>query len=79
MKKETIKTALIGYGHLGRYHAQKCQASDLCDFVALVDPKPHSLQQAKELYPQLHVTQNIREILPQVQALVIALSHFNPL
>jgi predicted dehydrogenase len=40
-----IRVAVIGVGHLGRFHAQKYAALAACELVAVIDSDPKRLQQ----------------------------------
>ena len=37
---QKIRTAVIGVGYLGRFHAQKYAQAEGCELVAVVDPRP---------------------------------------
>lgn len=49
---ETIRVAVVGVGHLGRYHAQKYAALPDCELIGVVDPDP---QRAQEVGEELQV------------------------
>ena len=68
---EPVKTALIGYGHLGKYHAQKCAVLNTCDFMAIVDHNSQARERAQKDYPQIQVAANWDEVAQKVEALII--------
>jgi len=68
MKK--IKSAVIGAGYLGKFHAEKYAGLPDCELVAVVDVN----QQAAEEIAQKHQTQALtdyRQLLGQVDAVSI--------
>ena len=67
-----VRTALFGYGHLGKYHAQKCADIDNCDFVAIVETNKKARQAAQTSYPSVQVVDRPEQIMGQVEALIIA-------
>ncbi len=48
-----IRTAVIGAGYLGRFHAQKYAQAEACELVAIVDPDPAA---RAAVGAELHVT-----------------------
>jgi predicted dehydrogenase len=68
---KTVRTAVIGVGYLGRFHAQKyAQAAD-CELVAVAD---HSLETRERVAAELGVRAlaDYRELLGTVDAVSIA-------
>jgi predicted dehydrogenase len=43
-----IRVALLGYGHLGKWHADKIMANNDAELVAIVDPSPETVSKLKE-------------------------------
>ena len=68
---ERVKVALIGYGHLGKWHAQKAQALETSEFVAIVEPTSDEQARAKEAYPGLKVVSTVEEIITDIDAALI--------
>jgi predicted dehydrogenase len=66
-----IKVATIGYGHLGRWHAQKAEALEQTEFVAIVEPFEAGQAKAKEAHPNVKVVSDIKEIIDEIDAAVI--------
>jgi predicted dehydrogenase len=67
-----VKTALIGYGHLGKWHAQKIEALEDAEFVAIVEKFEDSQKKAKEAHPQVKIVSDLSEVLDEIDAAVIA-------
>jgi predicted dehydrogenase len=45
-----IKTAVIGVGHLGKYHARICKEADNIELVAVVDANEETAREVGEMY-----------------------------
>ena len=43
-----IKTAVVGVGYLGRFHAQKYKALDSCELVAVCDSSDKNLKSVSQ-------------------------------
>lgn len=69
MKK--IKIALIGYGHLGKWHAQKLSTHPECDFIGIVDPSENSRALANQNHPLVKTFSNLSDILEEIDAAVV--------
>jgi predicted dehydrogenase len=67
-----IKVALVGMGHLGQWHAQKIEKSELAQLTCVVEPFETSQLKAQSLYPQTKIVSDIEQALPLVDAVVIA-------
>jgi predicted dehydrogenase len=67
-----VRTALLGYGHLGKWHAQKADGLETCDFVAIVEKSPENQQKAKEAHPNVRIVSDLNEIINDIDAAVIA-------
>ena len=70
MKKVNI--ALIGYGYLGKWHAEKANRLKYADLVAIVDPSEESKKLASEKYPGVKVCSGISGLQGQIDAVIIA-------
>jgi predicted dehydrogenase len=67
---QKIRTAVIGVGYLGRFHAQKYAQAEGCELVALVDSRPEvRAQVAAELATQ--ALPEHRSLLGQVDAVSV--------
>ncbi len=69
-KYELIRTAVVGVGYLGKFHAEKYAAIPDCQLVAVADS---NFAQAKEVARRLKVdaVENYSELLDQVDAVSI--------
>lgn len=67
MKK--VKVAVLGYGHLGKWHCQKVEAhKDLAEFVAIVEKFPANKEAAKTNHPEVKVVDDIKDIINEIDA-----------
>ena len=70
MKK--VKVAVIGYGHLGKWHCQKVEAhAESAEFVAIVEKFPQGQEAARAAHPQVKVVPDITEVIDQIDAAVV--------
>ncbi len=65
-----VKVASIGYGHLGRWHAQKVQACKAAELVAVVEKAPAAQAAAQEA--GLPVVDDLALVLDKIDAAIIA-------
>lgn len=66
------KVALIGYGHLGKWHAEKSASVFGENFKVIVENNKEKHPEIKTKYPHVLVTDSLEEALPLVTAVVIA-------
>lgn len=66
-----VKVATIGYGHLGRWHAQKAQVLEQSEFIAIVEPTEQGQKLAKEAHPDVKVVSDIKDVINEIDAAVI--------
>jgi predicted dehydrogenase len=70
MKK--VRVAVIGYGHLGKWHCQKVEASsEVADFVAIVEPFAESQELARKNHPHVKIVGSIEEVISEIDAAFI--------
>lgn len=69
MKK--VKVATIGYGHLGRWHAQKADQLENSELVAIVESYGPNKEKAKEAHPGAQIVDDISEVMDQIDAAVV--------
>ena len=70
MKK--IKVAVLGYGHLGKWHCQKVDAhKDQAEFVAIVEKFPAAQEAAKTNHPHVKVVSDLKDIISEIDAAFI--------
>jgi predicted dehydrogenase len=64
-----IRVAVIGYGHLGKWHCQKVEAHhDVAEFVAIVEKFPAGQEAAKTNHPQVKVVTDVKDIIHEFDA-----------
>ncbi|MBD66720.1 MAG: hypothetical protein CME62_16045 [Halobacteriovoraceae bacterium] len=68
---EKVKVALIGYGHLGKWHAQKADQLENSELVAIVESFPQNQQAAKEAHPNVKVVEDLNEVINEIDAALI--------
>jgi len=66
-----VKVAIVGYGHLGRFHAQKACALSDAECVGIVEPFAENQKKAREAHPHLKVVSDVKEILNEIDAAVV--------
>lgn len=72
MSMNKVRVATIGYGFLGKWHAQKAAAlTDLCDLVAIVEKFPANRDAARAAHPQTRVVETWQEVGAAIDAAVI--------
>lgn len=67
MKK--VRVAVLGYGHLGKWHCQKVEAhKDMAEFVAIVEKFPAGQEAAKTNHPTVKVVNDIKDVINDIDA-----------
>ncbi|MDD4975877.1 MAG: Gfo/Idh/MocA family oxidoreductase [Bacteriovorax sp.] len=67
MKK--IKVAVIGYGHLGKWHAQKVEAfPELAELKYIVEKFPAAIEAARIAHPNVQVVDDISKAIDDIDA-----------
>lgn len=67
MKK--VRVAVLGYGHLGKWHCQKVEAhNEVAEFVAIVEKFPAGQEAAKANHPAVKVVSDIKEVIHEIDA-----------
>ncbi len=69
MKK--VKVALIGYGHLGKWHAQKADQLENSELIAIVEPSEKAQALAKADHPNCRVVSNLSEVINDIDAGIV--------
>ncbi len=64
-----VNVAIVGHGHLGKWHAQKANALESANLIAIVEP--FNKEEVNKLYPQLKVVDNINQIMDEIDAAVV--------
>jgi predicted dehydrogenase len=68
---KTIPVAVIGYGYLGKWHAQKVDQCQGAKLVAIVEPGAAAQAEAKRNHPQVKVVASINEVMTEVEAVIV--------
>lgn len=66
-----IKVAVLGYGHLGKWHCQKADGLEQSELVAIVEPFEANAKVAKENHPNAKVVADIKDVMDEIDAAVI--------
>ena len=67
MKK--VRVAVLGYGHLGKWHCQKVQAHpEQAEFIAIVEKFPAGQEAAKANHPGVKVVADIKDVINEIDA-----------
>ena len=67
MKK--VRVAVLGYGHLGKWHCQKVEAhKDVAEFVAIVEKFPAGQEAAKTAHPGVRIVNDIKDVINEIDA-----------
>ena len=70
MKK--IKVAVIGYGHLGKWHAQKAESfPELSELKYIVEKFPAGIEAAKKAHPNAVVVDDISKCIDDIDAGIV--------
>ena len=64
-----LKIAVIGYGHLGKWHAQKAESfPDLAELKFIVEKFPAGIEAAKFAHPGVQVVDDISKCINEIDA-----------
>lgn len=64
-----VRVAVIGYGHLGKWHCQKVEAhKDVAEFVAIVEKFPAGQEAARNNHPGVKIVSDLKEIIADIDA-----------
>lgn len=69
-----IKTAIIGHGHLGKWHAQKVSNHPNSELTAIIDKKVENLKEREELeklYPSVTITSELSNVIHLIDAAIV--------
>ncbi len=66
-----MKVAQIGFGHLGKWHAEKAKKVYGDNFIAIVEVNETLHEGIKSIYPDLIVTSRLQEVINDLDAAVI--------
>ncbi len=68
---KVINTAIVGYGHLGKWHTQKVEALADSNLRAIVEPDKSKWDVIKEGHPHVEIVENIEKIVDEVEAFIV--------
>ena len=69
MVRTKLKTAVIGYGHLGKWHCQKAEAfPELSELKYIVEKFPAGIEAAKKAHPNALVVDDISKCIQDIDA-----------
>ena len=60
--KKKLKVAVVGYGHLGKWHCEKVSESLKADLKVIVDPLLTSREKASAGHPKVKVLSQLDEL-----------------
>lgn len=66
-----VKVAIIGFGHLGKWHTQKAANLEYAELVAIVETFAENIAAAKDQYPNVKVVKSIDDVMEEIDAAVI--------
>lgn len=67
MKK--VRVAVLGYGHLGKWHCQKVDACvDNADFIGIVERFPAGREAAATAHPNVKIVSDVSEVINEIDA-----------
>jgi predicted dehydrogenase len=66
-----VNVAVIGYGHLGKWHTQKAHGIDNSNLIAIVEAYEPNQKAAKEAYPDVKVVSSVSEVMDEIDAAII--------
>jgi predicted dehydrogenase len=66
-----MKVAVMGFGHLGKWHCEKALSLLADDFIAIVESFPEAKKNAQEKYPKVKVVDDIKNIINEIDAAII--------
>jgi len=70
MKK--LKVALVGHGHLGRWHLDKMLSHPDVQVIGVVEPNESQMELIKQKNTDLKVVKNLSEIISEIEAAIVA-------
>src|SRR5881397_94284 len=79
--EHAVRIGVIGYGHWGPNIVRNLHGIDSCEVAAVCDKSPAALRRVSRVYPQVHLTTDLSEVLssPNIDAVAVvtpAWTHF---
>lgn len=66
-----VKVAVLGYGHLGKWHTEKAFNLENSELIAIVESYEPNQKAAQEKYPNVKIVNDIKEVIDEIDAAVI--------
>lgn len=66
-----VKVAVLGYGHLGKWHTEKAYNLENSELVAIVESYEANQKAAKEKYPNVKIVNDIKDVIEEIDAAII--------
>jgi predicted dehydrogenase len=66
-----VKVAVIGYGHLGKWHCQKAAQIENSTLMAIVEMSEQGQAMAREAHPDVKVVSCVDEVMSEVDAFIV--------
>ena len=67
-----VNVAVIGCGHLGKWHVQKVRDIDSARLVGIVEASEGEKKRVQELYPDEYVTTDLKDVINDMDAAIVA-------
>ncbi len=71
ISNKKLRMALLGFGYLGKWHAQKLSQNTDVEFVAIVEPYVKAHEDIKKSHPQVRIVLDVKEILSEIDAALV--------
>lgn len=68
---DKVKVAIVGYGHLGRWHLDKALSFPEVDVVGVVDPSPQTSDKLKERGLEVKVFSDLSDVIDLIDAAIV--------
>lgn len=68
---DKVKVAVLGYGHLGKWHTEKAYNLDSSELVAIVEAYEPNQKAAKDKFPDVKVVSDIKKVINDIDAAII--------
>lgn len=68
---DRLNIALIGYGHLGKWHTEKIQLNPRVNLHSIVELNKENQKIAQEKYPKAIVTESLNKIINDIDAAIV--------
>jgi len=66
-----LNVAVVGFGHLGKWHADKVQALTQSHLAYIVEPFTESAKKAQESHPECQVVSKVSDLLGKIDAAIV--------